>query len=454
MNSSFVPKLLLARNYKKLGLINTRTNHFKYNKTNGVIAKLGQKFQGALVGLYKDGLYDNLYKADFSSMYPSSIQTFNLGPDTTTLVSVEEYTGKYNCIIKENYNWYRIPTMFDKGEYAYDLIVKIRNDKDGFLKKDITELKAERKKIRKEMETCKPEEKETLNSQQTAIKIILNSIYGVLSDDTSTYGDIICGLTITSMCRWITTQTMRKIGDCVVNVDTDGMIVTKEIKLEELNPWLDKIIKEKFNITDNYMQLGLEEFGRGFFIAMKTYILQEGNKYIRHGSSILSSRSCKIVDKAIDLAIQHVFNNKPIEEVILEAYDFSKCTIDDFTERVKLSMEQSEYNDQNCWQNFLAVQAQDKTGQVITADTQLTYLITKDQLKDKKYRKYYKGQWNYTFYKNVNDIKELNFIYYKELVSKALKKFGIEGIKQLSLDLGFGERIAKELDIFPSGEVL
>lgn len=439
MYSSFVPKLLVARNMEKLRLINTESNFNRYNINTGSIAKIGLKYEGAVVGLYKDGYQPAIWKLDFQSQYPSSIQTWNLGPDTTSLVRVEEYTGQYNCIVEGNYNWYRIPTYFEDGKYKYDLIVKVRNDKEGFLKQAITNFKAERKKIRNEMKSLSENDDKysALYAQQLAIKVIMNSIYGFLGLKTSIYGDMVSATMVTSLCRWCILKCMQRNEDILIEVDTDGFIINKKLDHIEETAWLDKEIKDKFHISDNHMQLELEGDGEAaYFYMMKNYIkMKDPGKYEIHGSSFKTSRSSKIVDRAIKLGINHVFNNKPIEEVLQEAYDFKGLSIEDFSERVKMAKDPMQYDDQYDWRLFLAKQVEMKTGQIITSGAQMLYVVTKDQLPQKEFKQYYRSGKNYTYIAFITDIKELDLDYYIELVDKALLKFGISKTKYMQTSL-------------------
>ena len=43
--------------------------------------------------------------------------------------SVEEYTGKYNCIVDDKYNWYRVPTKFEKGKGSIKFKLNQCNEK-------------------------------------------------------------------------------------------------------------------------------------------------------------------------------------------------------------------------------------------------------------------------------------------------------------------------------------
>jgi DNA polymerase elongation subunit (family B) len=461
MYSSFVPKLFVARHMEKLRLINTETNFNKYNIQNGSISEVGTKYEGATVGLYKDGYFDATWKLDFASQYPSSIQTWNLGPDTTSLVRVEEYTGTYNCIVKGNYNWYRIPTKFEKGKYAYDFIVKVRNDKEGFLAREIKRLKAERKIIKAEMKKADDETRATLNSQQNAIKVIMNSIYGFLGLKSSVYGEMTSAVMVTAMCRWSILKCMQRNVDCLVETDTDGIVVDKFLDAKEENDWLDEQIRNKFHVKENAMELELEGNGeRAYFYLMKNYVIEnEPGDFNIHGSSLKASRAAKVIDRAVNLGIEYIFNNKSPEDVILEAFNFSNLEMDDFVERVKLSKDPSAYDDPYDYRLFLAKQVEVKTGQIITKGIQMSYVVTKDELPYEQFKPYYKEGKNYTFVQFVNSKEELNMSYYKDLVDKTLMKFGLSEKKWMQTDLFSAETIdkkpikSKALDIVPMEEL-
>lgn len=440
MYSSFVPKIFIARNMLTRRLINTESNFQRYNASNGSIARLGTKYEGALTGLYKDGYFPKVWKIDFSAMYPSAIQSWNLGPDTTSFVRKADYSGKYKFSRDSKYNWYRIP---DKN-FNCDVVIKVRNDIDGLLKTEIEKLRAERSRIKGEMRTCSDETRQILESQQYALKVILNSIYGVLGLKSSAYGDMMSALMVTGMCRWTTGRVIRKYRDSLVELDTDGLILDKEVNANETNLWLKGLMEKEFGIKNSYMEMEEEHYGRAYFYAIKNYIVEKDGVHIVHGSSLKASRSAKIVDRAIKLAIEHVFNNKPKEEVLAEALDFTGITVEDLEERVKLTMEPNEYEDPYDMKLLLARQMELKTGQVGTKGTQFNYVITKRQLPITELKPYYReGSKNYTFVKWVESIDEIDLKYYKELVLKALEKFGIRQNFQTNL---FGEEYEDELN--------
>ncbi len=450
MNSyaSFIPKIFSARNFYVQGLISTETNFSKYNSKTGTRANFKMcdnkelKYQGALVGLYKYGKFPDTYKLDFTSMYPSAICTFNLGPDTTKLMDVRPYTGKYKFHKDDKYDWHNVPD----ANFNVDLVVRVRNDKEGVLKKEIKMLWEERVGIKGEMHTAGKDSPlyPGLDSQQLAIKIILNSIYGIQGLRSTQYGDTITGVMITAMCRWTTGKTIIKYEDVLVELDTDGLAIDKRVSESGTNKWLDELIMDRFGIDENYMQMELDIVGPAYFCAMKNYVVEiEGHTHL-HGSSLKSSRNCFIQDRARDLAIDHWFNSKPIEEVIREAYDFTGLTLKDFEYRVRLSKPLHEYDDKTGQVAFLAAQYEHLTETTPVEDTTIPYIISTKSLNDDKFKKFYdkKTGKNYKFIKLAEDTSEVDVAYYNEQIDKMLRKFNISRDKQMSL---FGEFNMAEL---------
>lgn len=785
MNSyaSFIPKIFLARNFWTNRLIATETNFSKYNSLTGSIRRFRKydnkelKFQGALVGLYKHGKFEDTRKLDFTSMYPSAICTFNLGPDTTKLIDIQPYSGKYGFHKDSKYNWYRVPD----ANFNCDLIVRVRHDIEGVLKKEIKRLWKERAIVKSEMKKHKKgsDMYAMLDSQQLAIKVILNSVFGIQGLRSSQYGDMITGVMITAMCRWTTTKTIQKyeeylieldsvtgdtpiwvkntdtgiidivpiedihhgdakyyetsnletmsrngwatinktkrhqvakniyrtriqsgfvdvtedhslfdinekeitpmdvsigktkleicehstnrnislsdtfhtdsnemawlygfllsrckintyktkygtyktkivfktryehlrtyvvyllnqhvgklfscrfksevinsdieivpwgrqsfkiynylnnilytnngyaktpvfviqharyIGEAfiggilankeyhtlpllrrknyhvdtysktlaagiqyiwntnhqfsaisvlsddkircirregpifnsnqivvenrIINTDdevvydistsdhtfvcalgnivlhnTDGLAIDRWVSEEETNKWLNELMINNYDIHENYMQMELDEVGPAYFCAMKNYVTEtDGHPHI-HGSSLKSSRNCKVQDRARDLAIEHWFNNKPLDEVLREAYDFSNCTIDDFEYRVKLSKELDDYDDKTGQIAFLSEQYKFITKTTPVEDTTLHYVISTKTLSDPVFKKYYqkKTGHNYKHVKLVESVKEVDFNYYSTQIDKMLKKFNIQKDKQLDFFASMGE---------------
>jgi DNA polymerase elongation subunit (family B) len=263
------------------------------------------------------------------------------------------------------------------------------------------------------------------------------SIYGFLGMKSTVYGDMTSATMVTSMCRWCTMKMLQQIKDTLVEADTDGYIITTKVDADAKTKWLAEEIIKKFNLPENFMELETEGSGdRAYFYKTKNYIIENAvGDYTKHGASLKSSKLSKVVDRAIQLGIDYVFNNKPIDEVIHEAYNFKGLTIEDFTERVKMTKDKVEYNDQLDHKLFLAKQVEEKTGQVLTSNAQISYVILKDPLPYPIFKPFYRGGWNYTYIGYADANTEVDTVYYTEQVDKALEKFGISRNEYIKVDL-------------------
>ncbi|WP_306305605.1 DNA polymerase domain-containing protein [Metallosphaera hakonensis] len=114
-------------------------------------------YRGGLVIEPKPGLHEDVVVLDFSSMYPSIMIKYNIGPDT--LVSGE-------C---------------DDCWTAPEVGYKFRKDVDGFYRSILNFLIEERRKAKEELNRATDEyEKRRLDERQRALKIMANTMYGYM----------------------------------------------------------------------------------------------------------------------------------------------------------------------------------------------------------------------------------------------------------------------------------
>ena len=151
------------------------TNEQRYKDRLGTIS-----YESAKVAIYDEGekvdalkrYFPKVYKIDFSSQYPSAMDTFNLSPETVSLMDIKEYSGVFQAKNKDDYLWLNIP---DKN-MELDLVIRIYIKEDGFLRSEFRKLKA----IREELKAASKKEPDNklLYSKQWAVKVLMNSIYG------------------------------------------------------------------------------------------------------------------------------------------------------------------------------------------------------------------------------------------------------------------------------------
>lgn len=175
-----------------------------------------ERIKGGFVMSPKPGIYHNIAVFDFKSLYPSIIRTFNIDP-SSYLIKKEA-----NCIESPN------------GAFFLN--------QDGILPSVLENLHHAREKAKKE--------KRELASY--AIKIIMNSFFGVLASPNSRYFNLKIGNAITNFGQEIIKLTSKKIeemGYQVIYGDTDSVFVSLGEKYSdklanEISEKIDKFYKE------------------------------------------------------------------------------------------------------------------------------------------------------------------------------------------------------------------
>lgn len=188
-----------------------------------------EAIEGGYVHDMQPGLYHWVLTLDFRSMYPSMIIAKNicfttLSPDGT----VVSPTGA---------------RFLDKGV------------REGLLPRILTKLMEERAATKKSMKEAKsPDEKDYYNGLQEAIKILMNSFYGVLASAFYRFTDPKIGASITAFAREATKDLIRKLeaeGLKVIYSDTDSVF------FQSPHPELDKSIQLGRDIAERFSAGGM-----------------------------------------------------------------------------------------------------------------------------------------------------------------------------------------------------
>jgi len=187
-----------------------------------------ERIKGGYVRESNPGIYHNLLVMDFKSLYPSLIKTFNIDPASFVPSPKSEDPKK---VIKAPNN-------------AHFL------NADGILPEIITTLHKAREKAKKE--------KRELASY--AIKIIMNSFFGVLANPNCRYFSLDIANAITHFAQFIIKLTAQKIeekGHRVIYSDTDSIFIDTKLDSEQaknLGKELEDYINEFYKkfVKDNY----------------------------------------------------------------------------------------------------------------------------------------------------------------------------------------------------------
>lgn len=195
-----------------------------------------ERITGGYVESLNPGIYNNVLILDFKSLYPSIIKTFNIDP-----ASYLEKKEK-NAIESPNKAYFK--------------------NQSGILPEIIEKLHEAREKAKRE--------KRELSSY--AIKIIMNSFFGVLASPNCRFFNLKMANAITHFGQFIiklTAKEIEKLGYKVIYIDTDSTFVEtnlEKVKANELgkkiqnhiNNFYKEYVKKNYN-RDSYLQLEFEK---------------------------------------------------------------------------------------------------------------------------------------------------------------------------------------------------
>ncbi|MFA9426734.1 DNA-directed DNA polymerase [Natronorubrum sp. A-ect3] len=227
----------------------------------------GEEYEGGAVFDPITGVKENVTVLDLKSLYPMCMTTVNASPETK--VDPDEYDGET----------YVAPTKPEP--------IHFRKEPDGVMREMITELLAEReekKSLRNEYEPGSLEY-EQYDRQQGAVKVIMNSLYGVSGWERFRLYDKEAAAAITATGREViefTETAANEIDYQVAYGDTDSVMlelgpdVPKEDALEQsfeieeyINSRYDDFAREDLNAEAHRFQIEFEKLYRRFFQAGK-----------------------------------------------------------------------------------------------------------------------------------------------------------------------------------------
>jgi DNA polymerase elongation subunit (family B) len=291
--------------------------------------KSGHKIEGGYVKIPHTGMHEWVVSEDMTSLYPSIMMTLNISPET----------------IGKKFGSLNVETAFQRKMDQKIIDFLKQNDlcigangstfsrgKLGFLAALMKDMFGQRVVYKKEMLVVKqlmqqdPDNKELLNrysrlnNSQMALKIALNSCYGVCANEWFRYynSDLAESITMTGQLtiKWIEralNEYLNKVlettdKDYIIAIDTDsvyikledlmkkiavGLTVEQKVDLVDTicKTKLDKVIKkalaelqEYLNVYENNLFMKRESIcERGIWVAKKNYILNvwddEGVRY-------------------------------------------------------------------------------------------------------------------------------------------------------------------------------
>jgi DNA polymerase I/DNA polymerase-2 len=223
-----------------------------------------EDFEGGAVFDPITGVRENVTVLDLKSLYPMSMVTINASPETKV-----------------------DPETFDGETYHTPNGVHFRKDRDGIIREMVEELLTGRDEMKARRDEHSPDEEAygRYDRQQAALKVIMNSLYGVFGWDRFRLYDkeMSAGVTATNRAVIQFTEAAANERDRrVVYGDTDSVMLElgadtdKETAIEEsfaleeyINGRYDEFAREELNAPEHRFQIEFEKLYRRFFQAGK-----------------------------------------------------------------------------------------------------------------------------------------------------------------------------------------
>ena len=161
-----------------------------------------EAIEGGYVHTIGAGLYSNVVVLDFKSMYPSMIMKYNI------------------CFT----------TLSQNGSIVAPNNIRFlgKDQREGLIPRILRELMAERDEVKKRMKSASQDEREFLDGVQGAIKILMNTFYGVLASSFYRFTNPEIGAAVTAYARMTITELIGKLekeGNKVIYGDTDSVFI-------------------------------------------------------------------------------------------------------------------------------------------------------------------------------------------------------------------------------------
>lgn len=263
----------------------------------------GDEFEGANVFEPSTGISDNVVALDLRSLYPMSMVTINASPETK--VDPDEYDGETH--------------VAPNG-------VHFRQEPDGFFRQMVFDLLEERqeKKDRRDEHDHDSVEYEKYDRQQGAVKVIMNTLYGVSGSQDFRLYDTDAAGAITATGRDVIEFTETCVEELDYEVeygDTDSVLVElgddvdhdeackTGYRIEQyINDRYDDFALEQLNADEHWFELEFEKLYRRF--------LQAGKKK-RYAGHITYK------------------DHKEVDDIDITGYEYKRSDVAPITKRVQ-----------------------------------------------------------------------------------------------------------------------
>ncbi len=336
----------------------------KAHELDHIIPNKSKKWGHVIGGYVKEpihGLHENIVYFDFRSLYPSIIISKNISPETLTEDTNQE------CYIAPEFGH-----QFKKNSI-------------GFIPSATKEILENRIRIKAMMrKSTDPEERQLLDIKQSAIKILVSTIYGLFNHNSYRWYCIEASEAINAWGRDFLKNTMKNsenYGFRVLYADTDGFFATSINKEPlEIKNKVDEFLGTVNNNLPEGMELEFEGFyQRGLFVTKKRYALIEDGKMVVKGLELVRRDWTPVAKKTQEKVLMTIlkdFSPKKAARIIKEVIDDIKrgvIPLDDLVINTQINKAPAEYT--NKGPHVLAAEKSMKKGRKIGPGTIIRYVV-------------------------------------------------------------------------------
>jgi DNA polymerase elongation subunit (family B) len=311
----------------------------------------GAEFAGGYVKPPVPGLYEWVMGFDINSLYPNIIVQYNMSPETIVKhskmrdIGVEELLENPRPRIEPNLAMAATGTVFRRDKQGVIAgIVEDTYNRRVTIKKQMIEKKRELELVTSpQLRFLIESEVARLETEQTAVKILMNSLYGAMGSQYFRYYDIDLALAITTTGQYIIHRAEKAVNDFIVKwlktphkdriiaMDTDSIYVAMGDVIDAFKPkdpvkfldefasrLLEPVLAETFasiadetNAYKNTMVMKREAIAsRGIWLAKKRYILNIlNNEGVQYASPKIKMKGIQAIQSSTPALCRKAFKD-------------------------------------------------------------------------------------------------------------------------------------------------
>jgi len=342
LNTTDLGLIVIGDEFKKQNIIADGNNYKRYPEIFQEKHSGKGNYEGALIGISKTGLFEPVFKADYSSMYPSIMASFNLSPDTTTLLMFEAY-GKF--WIEEEDNWfvYHIP---DKV-LNRNMVIQVSKT-PGFCSELVKRFLDERAEYKRMWKTTGKKKYRAMSDNR---KVKANGgVYGIQGSPNHAFGFVPIAIATTGIgrecCQLLVDILNGLYPKSVIETDTDGVYFSScDIEKDKILGMFRSKLQEKFK-KDLDLSIDIDDYDKGYFYKAKNYILQREDSVIYHGAAMKARSKDLLSRNLIQELAQAKLNNQPTKDII-KKYASLDFPLQHFAMSVTLGKHMHQYKNLN-----------------------------------------------------------------------------------------------------------